>query len=155
MIVKLSYMRAVTLSALAIGLLSSAGCGGDKSEPSSPGRPHDAEVARVAKQWKKPGADRVHSADATVRSEREIVADRLILSSDLLPLGTRRETVRKLLGEPQSTSARTWSYIVYRRRPADGYGGWCERHFEIKFDKHERVTEATMPPPECPRGINP
>jgi hypothetical protein len=155
MTIKRSCMRAIAAIAPVIALLTSAGCGGDKSEPSSPNRSHDAEVARVAYQWQKPGADRVHGGDATARTEREIVADRLIMSSDLLPLGARRETVRKLLGQPQTASIRTWSYIVYRRRPADGYGGWCERHFDITFDKHDRVTEAIMPPPDCPRGVNP
>jgi outer membrane protein assembly factor BamE (lipoprotein component of BamABCDE complex) len=74
---------------------------------------------------------------------------------DLLPLGTSRQAVRELLGPPRSATTRTWSYVAARRRPADGYGGWCERRFEVRFDKKGRVTDVTLRPPTCPRANNP
>jgi hypothetical protein len=141
--------------ASAIGLSSLAACGGKKDPGPPPAESHPVKVQQLSRQWGQPNADKVQSSGRDAETPREVVANRLIETVDLLPLGASRETVIKLLGRPRSTRDRTWSYIAARRRPSDGFGGWCERRFTVSFDARGRVIDETLHPPECPRGLNP
>lgn len=143
----------VLLSAMALSSL--AACGGKDDPGSPPAESHAVKVQRLSRQWAQPNADRVWSTSPTAETPREVVANRLIGTVDLLPLGASRETVARLLGRPHTTTGRTWSYIAARRPPSDGLGGWCERRFTVSFDAEGRVIDETLRPPVCPRGLNP
>ena len=142
----------VLLSAMALSSL--AACGGKDDPDPPPAESRVVAVQRLSRQWAQPNADKVRSSSPSAETPREVVANRLIGTVDLLPLGASRETVIKLLGRPPRTSGRTWSYIAARRPPSDGLGGWCERRFEVSFDARGRVIDEILRPPVCPRGLN-
>jgi hypothetical protein len=143
----------VLLSACALSSLTACGAKKDAARP--PAESHAVKVQRLSRQWAQPNADKIRNSSPTAETPREVVANRLIGTVDLLPLGANQETVIKLLGRPHTTTGRTWSYIAARRPPSDGLGGWCERRFTVSFDTDGQVIDETLRPPVCPRGLNP
>jgi outer membrane protein assembly factor BamE (lipoprotein component of BamABCDE complex) len=151
----LPYSRTIILATLVAGALSLAACG-DKTRPESPAQSRAAQLKQISQQWSQPDSDKAIPGHPQADTPREAVANRIIATNpEPLPLGTRRELVRSVLGPPHEATSRTWSYIASRRPPADGLGGWCERRFEVHFDKRGHITEETLRQPTCPRANNP
>lgn len=149
----LSERTFVTL-ALVASVVSLAACGHAK-RPRPTAQSRTAQVEQIAKQWRSPGSDKVHSTLADAETPREAIVDRIAATEELLPLGAGRDSVTRLLGRPEHATARRWSYIAARRPVPDGYGGWCVRRFVVTFDQDGHITDETLNPPECPRGVNP
>jgi hypothetical protein len=147
-----SCPKAVLVTLLVCPVLAACGA---KQKPGPPRQSTTAQIEQVSRQWNEPDSDKPSGAVKASSTPRERIANRLIWKNDLLPLGAPQAAVTTLLGPPETSTARIWSYVASRRRPADGFGGWCERRFEVKFDIHGRVTEETLRQPVCPRDSNP
>jgi hypothetical protein len=148
------YIRTTIVATLAASLSLLTACG-DQKRSVAPVQSRAERIQQVARQWSRPDSDKVPAGRPRADTPREAIASRIIRTEDLLPLGARRTLVEKLLGPPRTATNRRWLYVASRRPAADGFGGWCERRFEVLFDKHGRVTQTSLLQPTCPRDNNP
>jgi hypothetical protein len=148
----MSRSRTAVVAAIAVVLVIVAAVvvGEVVDSGSHPARDDPAAVRReLVKKWNGPKAEQV-GADPTDSSARMQVAHELMDLGEL-----PASTVRDILGRPLSrSSARRWEYVVSRRKPSDGLGGWCTRLLTIEFDLRNRVASMNRGGEECPRGLN-